>query len=258
MGAYGVSQLTHVESDVLFVRWQQGRDVRARDELLERYEPLARKLARRYGGKEPFDDLLQVSRLALLKAIDRFDPDRGTAFSSLAVPTILGELKRYFRDTGWFVHVPRGMQELAAKVQEAQRRLSATSGRSPTAQDLALYLELPIEDVLEGLYAAQAHHASSIDAQLDDGEDEGATLLDTFGAEDEGFDRVEDILTIAGHLRGLSKLERTVLTMYFLDELTQAQIGQRIDVSQMQVSRILRRATQRLRELAVPEGGDVG
>jgi len=94
VGANAVSPLTHIESDVLFVRWQRGRDVRARDELLERYEPLARKLARRYGGKEPFDDLLQVSRLALLKAIDRFDPDRGTAFSSLAVPTILGELDR--------------------------------------------------------------------------------------------------------------------------------------------------------------------
>ena len=257
MSASTGSRLSHVESGALFLRWQQGRDVCARDELFERYEPLARKLARRYGGKEPFEDLLQVARLALLKAIDRFDPDRGTAFSSLAVPTILGELKRHFRDAGWFVHVPRGMQELAGKIQEAQRQLGATSGHAPTAQDLAVYLELPIENVLEGLCAAQAHHASSIDAPLDDGDEEGATLLETFGAEDERFEHVEDALTIADSLRGLSKLERSVLSMYFLDGLTQAQIGQRIDVSQMQVSRILRRATQRLRELAVPEGGDV-
>jgi RNA polymerase sigma-B factor len=257
MNALTGSRLTHVESDVLFVRWQQGRDVCARDELFERFEPLARKLARRYGGREPFDDLLQVARFALLKAIDRFDPDRGTTFSSLAVPTILGELKRYFRDTGWFVHVPRGAQELALKVQEAERRLSTTSGRSPTAQDLAAYLELPVEDVLDGLYAAEAHHATSIDVPLDDDGEEGATLLETFGAEDERFAHVDDALTIADSLHGLSKLERRVLSMYFLEELTQAQIGQRIDVSQMQVSRILRRATDRLRELTVPEGGDV-
>jgi RNA polymerase sigma-B factor len=156
--------LAHVEADVLFVRWQEGRDVAARDELFARFEPLARKLARRYAGREPFDDLMQVASLALVKAIDRFEPDRGTAFSSLAVPTILGELKRYFRDVGWFAHVPRGMKELAMKVQEGQRQLSVTSGHSPTAHDLARYLELPLEAVLEGLYAAEAHHMTSFDA----------------------------------------------------------------------------------------------
>lgn len=249
------SQLTHVESDVLFVRWQQGRDVRARDELVQRYMPLARKLARRYGGREPFDDLLQVASLALLKAIDRFDPDRGTAFSSLAVPTILGELKRYFRDVGWFAHVPRGVQELALTVQEGQRRLTTASGRSPTVQELAEYLELPVDDVLEGLYAAEAHHASSIDAPLDDESAPGSTLADTFGAEDERFEHVEAVLTVADGMRGLSKLDRQVLALYFLEELSQAQIGELIGVSQMQVSRILRRATDRLRELTVPEEG---
>jgi RNA polymerase sigma-B factor len=255
MRAFTDGRLKQLEADVLFVRWQQGRDVCARDELFARFEPLARKLARRYAGREPFDDLLQVASLALLKAIDRFDPDRGTAFSSLAVPTILGELKRYFRDVGWFVHVPRGAQELALNVQEAKGRLSATSGRSPTAQELAEYLELPVEQVLDGLYASQAHHAASLDVPTDDGHEDGATLADTFGAEDDRFERIEDALTIAGSLRGVSKLERRVLGMYFLEELTQAQIAERIGVSQMQVSRILRRATDRLRELSVPETG---
>jgi len=254
MSALGGSRLAHVEADVLFVRWQQGHDTAARDELFARFEPLARKLARRYVGREPFDDLMQVASLALVKAIDRFEPDRGTAFSSLAVPTILGELKRYFRDVGWFAHVPRGMKELAMKVQEGQRQLSLTSGRSPTAHELATYLELPLEDVLDGLYAAEAHHITSYDVSFDDGREEGATLLDTFGSEDERFEHVEDALSIAGGLRGLTVLERRVLAMYFLDEFTQVQIAEQIGVSQMQVSRILRRATDRLRELTVPDG----
>jgi RNA polymerase sigma-B factor len=254
MTSFAGTQLTHVDSGVLFVHWQQGRDVRARDELLRRYMPLARKLARRYVGREPFDDLLQVASLALLKAIDRFDPERGTAFSSLAVPTILGELKRYFRDVGWFAHVPRGVQELALKVQEGERRLSGNSGRSPPAQELAAYLELPLEDVLEGLYAAEAHYATSIDVPLDDEGAAGATLADTFGAEDERFEHIDSVLTVADGMQGLAELERQVLCLYFLEELSQAQVGEMIGVSQMQVSRILRRATERLRELTVPEG----
>jgi len=257
MSALGGSRLAHVEADVLFVRWQQGHDIAARDELFARFEPLARKLARRYVGREPVDDLMQVASLALVKAIDRFEPDRGTAFSSLAVPTILGELKRYFRDVGWFAHVPRGMKELAMKVQEGQRQLSLTSGRSPTAHELATYLELPLEDVLDGLYAAEAHHITSYDVSFDDGREEGATLLDTFGSEDERFEHVEDALSIAGGLRGLTVLERRVLAMYFLDEFTQVQIAEQIGVSQMQVSRILRRATDRLRELTVPDGDGI-
>jgi RNA polymerase sigma-B factor len=178
-------------------------------------------------------------------------------FPAFAIPTILGELKRYFRDVGWFAHVPRGMKELAMKVQEGQRQLSLTSGRSPTAHELATYLELPLEDVLDGLYAAEAHHITSYDVSFDDGREEGATLLDTFGSEDERFEHVEDALSIAGGLRGLTVLERRVLAMYFLDEFTQVQIAEQIGVSQMQVSRILRRATDRLRELTVPDGDGI-
>src|ERR1700722_13707377 len=149
-----------VRNDVLFVQWQQHGERAARDELVQRFLPLARKLARRYSGaREPFDDLLQVACLGLVKAIDRFDLTRGTAFSSFAVPTILGELKRYFRDLGWAVHVPRGAQERAVKVEEAQQQLSVRSGRAPTVPELAEYLELSIEEVLESLETARAHHA---------------------------------------------------------------------------------------------------
>src|SRR6059058_1911038 len=149
-----------VDSDKLFVRWQKSGDQRAREELVNRFLPLARNLARRYAGaREPFDDLLQVASLGLVKAIDRFDAERGTAFSSFAVPTILGELKRYFRDLGWSVHVPRGAQEMALKVEEAQQRMTSKTGRPPTVPELAEYLELSMEEVLDALETAGAHHA---------------------------------------------------------------------------------------------------
>src|SRR5438876_12300006 len=152
-----------VESDKLFERWQKHGDERARAELVKRFLPLARNLARRYAGaREPFDDLLQVASLGLVKAVDRFDIDRGAAFSSFAVPTILGELKRYFRDLGWSVHVPRGAQEQALKVQEAHERLTTKTGRAPTVDELAQYLELSVEDVLDALETAAAHHSTSL------------------------------------------------------------------------------------------------
>ena len=148
----GTTVVDRGETNELFHRWQVDGDQRARELLVERFLPLARKLARRYSGAhEPFDDLLQVASLGLVKAIDRFDTSRGTAFSSFAVPTILGELKRYFRDLGWSVHVPRGAQEMALKVEEARQRMSSRTGRPPSVPELAQYLELSVEDVLEAL-----------------------------------------------------------------------------------------------------------
>ncbi len=233
----------------LFVLWRQEGDLRARDELVARFLPLARKLARRYVGREPFDDLLQVASLGLLKAIGRFDPGRGIAFSSFAVPTILGELKRHFRDTGWFVHVPRGVQELALKVQEAEQQLGAKTGRSPTVQNLAEFLEVSHEDVVEALDAAAAHHSTSLDARLADGDRDGAALADVLGDEDERFELVDAAVTIATAAGELSEDERTVLALYYLEDQTQRQIAEHIGVSQMQVSRILGRAVRRLRHL---------
>jgi RNA polymerase sigma-B factor len=239
-----------VENEELFVRWHRDGDQRAREELVERFLPLARNLARRYAGaREPFDDLLQVASLGLVKAIDRFDTERGAAFSSFAVPTILGELKRYFRDLGWSVHVPRGAQEQALKVQEAQERLTSRAGRPPSVSDLAEYLELSMEDVLDALETAAAHHSASLDAPREDGEEESGTLVDVFGREDPHYELVDDTVTISSAAKQLSARERRVLSLRFVQDMTQTQIASEIGVSQMQVSRILRRALANLREL---------
>jgi RNA polymerase sigma-B factor len=248
---HGAGLIQRIETNELFVRWHENADKRAREELVQRFLPLARKLARRYSGAhEPFEDLMQVASLGLVKAIDRFDTDRGTAFSSFAVPTILGELKRYFRDLGWSVHVPRGAQELALKVEEAQQRLTTKTGRPPSVHELAEYLELSIEDVLEALETLGAHHAASLDSPRDDGEGEAGTLGDAFGEIDEHFELVDARVTIASCARHLGPRERRVLVLRFVEDLTQSQIAAMIGVSQMQVSRILRRALAQLRDLA--------
>ncbi len=241
---------SNTDAAILFVRWQKHGDQRAREELVERFLPLARKLARRYGGaREPFDDLMQVASLGLVKAIDRFDPSRGTAFSSFAVPTILGELKRYFRDLGWAVHVPRGAQELALKVEDAQQQLTAKTGRPPTVYDLAQFLELSAEDVLDALETAGAHHTVSLDTPRDDADGEAGTLADAFGEQDARFEFVEASVSIAAAAQNLSARERRVLELRFVRDITQTQIAELIGVSQMQVSRILRRALSQLRDL---------
>jgi RNA polymerase sigma-B factor len=243
------------DSDELFLRWQEQGDRRARDELVARYLPLARKLARRYqGAREPFDDLMQVASLGLVKAVDRFDYRRGTAFSSFAVPTILGELKRYFRDLGWSVHVPRGAQERALKVEEVQRKLAAKTGRAPTVTQLAEYMELSVEDVLDSLEAAAAHHSVSLDTPREDRDGEAGTLADLFGTEDPRFETVDAGATIGAAAQHLAERERRVLALRFLEDRTQTEIAEIVGVSQMQVSRILRRSVARLKEL-VREGG---
>lgn len=239
-----------VEPLELFKRWRQDKDQSAREELVERFLPLARKLAWRYSGAhEPFDDLFQVASYGLLKALDRFDPERGNAFTSFAVPTIVGELKRYFRDLGWSAHVPRGAQVLAMKIQRAQEELTSSTGRSPTVQDLAQYMELSVDDVLEGLEAAAAHHAASLDVPTDDGDDGTVTLAGTFAVEETGFTLVEDSQTVAAALQTLTERERHVLLLRFFEDRTQSEIAAALGVSQMQISRILRGAIGRLSEL---------
>jgi RNA polymerase sigma-B factor len=234
----------------LFRRWRCEHDRSAREALVNRHLSLARKIARRYSHtREPFDDLFQVASLGLLKAIDRFDPDRGLVFSSFAVPTILGEIKRHFRDKGWSVHVPRGLQELALKVQDAEIKLSSRAQRSPTVPEIAQYLEIDTEQVLEALEVLATHHAASLDAPVGQTiDDESLTRLDLLGREDDRFDLVDTSTTLAAAIQELPVADRHVLALRFDEELTQHEIAERIGVSQMQVSRILRRITNQLRE----------
>ena len=234
----------------LLVRYHRHGDAAAREALVTRFLPLARQLARRYQhGGEPLDDLIQVASLGLLKAIDRFEPSRETAFSSFAVPTILGELKRHFRDRGWSVRVPRDLQELAVKVDRVGDEVGRELGRAPTVDELAKRLDVTAEQVLEAREAAGAYRAVSLDRPRGD-DDDDETVSQTFGAEDPGFGLAEDSATVERLMTVLSEREREVLRLRFAEDLTQSEIGARVGVSQMHVSRIIRQAVSRLRDEA--------
>jgi RNA polymerase sigma-B factor len=218
---------------------------------VDRFLPLARQLARRYQrGGELLDDLNQVASLGLLKAIDRFDPERQTAFSSFAVPTILGELKRHFRDKGWSVRVPRDLQELAVKLEPTSEQLLRELGRSPTPAEIATRLDTTTELVLEAREASAAYRAVSLDRPRDDDGDETDPLGVAVGEEDPGYRVAEAAATVERLMRVLTEREREVLRLRFEEDLTQAEIGERVGVSQMHVSRLIRQAVARLREAA--------
>jgi RNA polymerase sigma-B factor len=251
--------LSHSDTQQLFRKWRYDHDEPARERLVERFLPLARRLARRYqGAHEPLEDLVQVASLGLVNAIDRYDPDRGVAFSSFAAPTILGEIKRYFRDVGWAVRVPRGTQEQAVKIEQAQRRLTAESGRPPTVQELAGYAEVSVEEVLDALEAAAAHHAISLDTPREDAGEEIGTLGDSIGMIDERFELVDARAAVADAASQLTERERHVLALRFIHDCSQTQIAGEIGVSQMQVSRILRRSLARMSALIEADTGDEG
>lgn len=238
----------------LFARHQQG-DLGAREDLVRRFMPLARSLARRYDrSSEPFEDLLQVASLGLLKALDRFDPGLGHPFASFAVPTILGEMRRHFRDAGWSVHVPRGSQERALRVRDAQERLANTRGRAPTVNELAEYLELDREEIIDALQAIQAYESLSLDAPRPGATDEATSYGEAMGEEDERYELVELDATVSAVLGRIPQRERQILRMRFVDDLTQTEIAARVGISQMQVSRLLRRSLDQLRALTDTKG----
>jgi RNA polymerase sigma-B factor len=235
----------------LFERYFDRRDPVDREMLVERFLPLARQLARRYERpEEPFDDLFQVACLGLVKAIDRFDLSRDVAFSSYAVPTILGEIKRYFRDRTWAIRVPRDLQELALKVDRTVGELSTALHRQPTVDELAERLGLNDEQVLEALEASAAYRTTSLSLPRGNEDEAGETLGDTVGTSEDGFGLAEDRATLDRLLQAVSPREREVLRLRFEEDLTQAEIGAYIGVSQMQVSRIIRQSLARLREVA--------
>lgn len=233
----------------------QTRDPVLREQLIRSYMPLARSLAMRYrGGSEPVDDLVQVASLGLVKSIEGFDPGRGRAFTAYAVPTILGELRRHFRDHVWRLHLPRGLQELTIRVTRAADELRDEIGHSPTVAQLAERLGASEEDVLEALQAEEARRTLSLDVPQVLGDEESAPAIEAIGSEELGFDAVE--ARLAADEAPLDERERRVLRMRFEDEMTQHQIGQVLGVSQMQVSRIMRKALRKLLIAVRGEDGD--
>jgi RNA polymerase sigma-B factor len=230
----------------LMARHRTG-DSHARDALIERYMPLARSLALRYRrASEPLDDLVQVASVGLVKAVDRWDPDRGLAFSSYAVPTILGELRRYFRDATWDVRPARDLQELCLAVEGAREKLWGELGRSPTVADISERLGRAPEDVVEALQATEGRSVRSLDAPVHDEEDGSASAGDLIGHDDVEFDRVDAGVTIEHLSTVLDGRAREILRLRFQEDLLQSEIADRVGCSQMHVSRIIRSSLDKL------------
>jgi RNA polymerase sigma-B factor len=239
----------------LFHRYHRHTDLEARDALIRRFQPLAVRLARRYRtpGGEPLEDLVQVAMVGLIKAIDRFDPTRGFAFVSFAEPTITGELRRWFRDATWAVHMPRQLQEDILLVEGAAAEISARQGEAPTVRQLVEKTGLEPERVLEALQASRSAKPKSLDAPVAGDPDEDATLAERHGGEDGGFDLVEYGVAAAPALAELSERDRRILHLRFVEDLTQSEIAAQVGISQMQVSRVLAKALQKLRAAANDE-----
>ncbi len=220
----------------------------ARDALVRLHLPLVEHCARRFRNRgEPFEDLVQVGTIGLIKSVDRFDTDRGVEFSTYATPTILGEIKRYFRDKGWAIRVPRRLQELRMQIAGATAELTQTLGRSPTPRELAEAVGCSVEEIVEGIESSNAYATLSLDAS-DDGEEGGATtMLDALGVEDAGLENVEIRESIKPLLDALDPREKKILLLRFFKNMTQSQIADEIGVSQMHVSRLLNRTLAQLR-----------
>ena len=221
---------------------------RVRDQLVEMHLPLVEYLARRFRNRgEPLDDLVQVATIGLIKSVDRFDLGRGVEFSTYATPTIVGEIKRHFRDKGWAIRVPRRLQELKLLITKATSELSQRQGRSPTVGELATHLGMSEEDVLEGLGSANAYSAVSLDAP-DSGDDDSPAMADSLGVVDESLEGVEYRESLKPLLEKLPAREKKILLLRFFGNMTQSQIATELGISQMHVSRLLARTLAQLRE----------
>lgn len=240
--------LRALSTESLFERRNGPRGDAVVEELVARFEPLARSVARRYQQRgEPLDDLTQVAMVGLLKAIARFDPGRGFAFTSYATPTMVGELKRYFRDSGWAVHVPRGVKERAVGLARVSDELSSRLGRSPSLGELAEAMRATEEQTLEAIEAYHGRHASPLEGSSDDDDSPGPRPARVLGAEDERLEQAEYLSVIAAGVETLSETDRLILYLRFARDLTQSEIAHRVGTSQMQVSRLLRAAIEKIR-----------
>ena len=242
------------ETELLRAYHEQG-DEKARDKLVEANLPLARAIARRYAGRgEQLDDLVQVASIGLIKAIDRFDLERGVYFRTYAVPTIVGEIKRHFRDRAWAVHVPRRLKELNQMLSSLIQDMSAQLGRSPTIAELAQAAGVEEEDVVEALESSRAYTAESLNAPAEEGSE--LDRLQTLGAVEEAFERTEDRQLLASGMEALEPRERRIIQLRFYEGLTQTQIANELGISQMHVSRLIRRALVTMGD-ALARGGGV-
>jgi RNA polymerase sigma-B factor len=234
-----------------FAEYATTREPALRDELITAHIGLAEYLARRFANRgEPLDDLIQVASVGLLKAVDRFDPDRGLEFSTYATPTIVGELKRHFRDKGWAVRVPRRVQELHLRLAKVVNSLGQELGRSPTIEEIARNAEVSEEEVLEAIEAGHAYRFASLDAPAGGGDEDSGTLSSQLGEEDPAMEDIEHRVALSPLLATLPPRERTILHLRFFEGMTQSEIASRLGISQMHVSRLLARSLAQLREQA--------
>jgi len=241
--------VSHESDKVLLRRYHEDGDVGAREQLIERYMSLVRSLARRYSYRgEQLDDLVQIGAIGLIKAIDRFDINRGVELTTYATPNIIGEIKRHFRDRGWSVRVPRGLQELNIQLSKLLEQLTVQHGRSPTIPELAKAAGVTDEEVLEALESGRAYSSLSLSAGSGADEDGELDPLESLGTEEHQYEVSEDRAVLEPGFRVLDERERKILHLRFFEGLTQSQIAQQVGISQMHVSRLIRRSLEKIRE----------
>ena len=239
----------------LFRRFKEEGDMDAREKLVMSHLNLVRFIANKFKNRgEPIDDLVQVGYLGLLKAIDRFDPSRGLEFTTFATPTIMGEIKRHFRDKGWSVRVPRRLQELSAKVNQATDTLTSQLQRSPTIAEIADYLDATVDEVLEAMESSSAYSSVSLEAPSGADDDDTPSVIDRYATEDSDLAFTDDRIIIEEALASFSPRERDVIEMRFLKGMTQIEIAEKLGISQVQVSRLLRRTLKKIQDKIDPEG----
>lgn len=239
----------------LFRRFKEEGDMDAREKLVMSHLNLVRFIANKFKNRgEPIDDLIQVGYLGLLKAIDRFDPSRGLEFTTFATPTIMGEIKRHFRDKGWSVRVPRRLQELSAKVNQATDTLTSQLQRSPTIAEIADYLDSTVDEVLEAMESSSAYSSVSLEAPSGADDDDTPSVIDRYATEDSDLAFTDDRIIIEEALASFSPRERDVIEMRFLKGMTQIEIAEKLGISQVQVSRLLRRTLKKIQDKIDPEG----
>jgi len=247
--------MTRIDDKILLRRYHEDGDLQAREQLIEQYMSLVRSLARRYSYRgEQLEDLVQIGAIGLIKAIDRFDLERGVELTTYATPNIIGEIKRHFRDKGWSVRVPRGLQELNVQLSRLMEQLTVQFGRSPTIPELAKAAGVEEEEALEALESGRAYTSLSLSVGGGGGEDDDLDPLESIGTEEHEYEVSEDRAVLAPGFKALDERERMILQLRFFEGLTQSQIAQQIGISQMHVSRLIRRSLEKIREEIAEDG----